>query len=718
MDYILKANLVLLLFFLFYQFILKRHTFFNANRWFLLVGLVISVLIPLVTITNYIYYEPVIFNTNANFNLLLTEAIVNDSPKSFDYISWVFYAYSVGIAVFFIKLLADIKSLFNLISNSEKEPNKGHKLVLNEQNTAPFSFFKWIVVNPKQFNKKELDLVLQHEIVHVKEYHSIDVMLSQLFAIMFWYNPIAWFYKIELQQNLEFIADQKVHDQSAHQHLYQKLLLKTSIPNQELAFTTTFYNSTIKKRIVMLHKSKSKPIFKLQFLLIIPVLAVFLLSMNTKDVYVPLEVEFPVNDTTSNAKDIKVIFTKDMSDQTLESIKADLKKNDILMIIKKISRNNEDEIIEIDVDFETKNGTANYMRGNPNGIIPFYFEMNSSDGGFGVGTVIINLTEDEIIKINKLVDQQIESFLAQTGGTLEELLKFYKKNSLTELREEMIEINKNMYKVGKMQNTIQTEKDSVWVNSFSKSFNSKANDTIIVQISEKIINEKEDNKTDSLNMNTLKYKFLLRKAMTSNAMYLNDSIKDINASMSPSKWSYTVNPGSTNNVVFIIDDILVDRKEINRLNPNDIDSVTVITDKTKLNSLGYKNKDGFINIKTNSLSNHLALRPRNTVTNYKVNSVAYINDKKKSKNSITHYIYKETTDEELKLQIKKFKEFGITMSYSKLKRNKNGDISNIKVRLQNNEGQEIEDTFSEKNGAVVMEYGLSNGKLKISKLTE
>ncbi len=711
MDYILKANLVLLLFFLFYQLLLKRHTFFNANRWFLLAGLAISVLIPLVTISNYIYYEPVTFNSNANIDLLLAEATVRDSPKSFNYFSWLFYAYIAGVAFFFIKLLLDIKSLFNLISNSKTVQNTSFKLVLNEQNTAPFSFFNWIVVNPKQFDNKELDLVLQHEVVHVKERHSIDMMLSQLYAIVFWFNPITWFYKQALQQNLEFIADQKVHDQNAHQHLYQKLLLKTSIPNQELAFTTTFYNSTIKKRIVMLHKPKSKQIFKLQFILIIPVLAVFLLSMNTKDIYVPLEVEYPVNDTTSNAKDIKIIFTKDMSDKTLKSIKEDLKDNNILMVIKKISRNNDAEIIEIDIDFETANGSANYMRGNPNGILPFYFEMNSSDGSFGVGTVSINLTEDEIIKINNLVDQQIESFLAQTGGTLEELLKFYKKNSLAELREEMIEINKKMYKVGNLKNKTLTEKDSIWVNSFSKSFITQVNDTIIVQI----INEKEDTETDSLNLNSSKYKFFLKKAMIDNTLYFNDSIKDINASNS------SINPNkikSPNKVVYMRHGKIIEESEFRSMDPDVIQSVEVFKNNRKLDSMGLSDKDVIIEFKTNALSNHLALKPKNTAIYYRLNNVAYTDDTNESKNGITHYIYKETTDEELNLQIKKFKEFGVTMNYSKLKRNKNGHITNIKVMLKNDDGQEIEDTFSEKNGAVVMEYGLSNGKLKISKLTE
>ena len=749
MDYILKANLVLLLFYLFYQLILKRHTFYNANRWFLLAGLAISVLIPLVTISNYIYYEPVTFHTNANINLLLAEATVSDSPKSFNYIYWLFYAYITGMVAFFIKLLLNIKSLFNLISKSKTVQKKAHKLVLSAQNTAPFSFFNWIVINPKQFSTKELDLVLQHEIIHVKEYHSIDMMLSQLYAIVFWYNPIAWFYKKELQQNLEFIADQKVYDQGANQHLYQKLLLKTSIPNQELAFTTTFYNSTIKKRIVMLHKPKSKQIFKIQFILIIPVLAAFLLSMNTKDVYVPLEVEYPVNDTTSNAKDIKIIFTKDMSDPTLESIKGDLKKNDILMIIKKISRNNEDEITEIDVDFDTENGTANYNMVNSNGIAPFYFEMNASDGSFGVGSIKNHSSTNSLKFISETINKseilgdsiRFEIDSTKSIKLISNALTIIDKNdSITYINASsaknnniftntdiVVYINNKQVGTEALKNILPDNIESMTVIKDKKELKklNHADKDGVIQI---VLKSQKKYSINPVGVSKIESKpkyetnptksFMFYEELMKSKLLSNIQFDDIDASLSNLKMHYYITKYDT--IVITQNGSRISRAEFDKINADDIQSIEVIKDSKILSKLGYPDKKEIIILKTNALSNHLALKPKNTVTNYELNgaSYQYNDDSDKSKNGITNYIYKETTDEELKLQIKKFKEFGVTMSYSKLKRNKNNNITNIKVRLQNDDGQEIEDTFSEKNGAVVMEYGLSNGKLKISKLTE
>jgi hypothetical protein len=198
-------------------------------------------------------------------------------------------------------------------------------------------------------------------------------------------------------------------------------------------------------------------------------------------------------------------------------------------------------------------------------------------------------------------------------------------------------------------------------------------------------------------------------------MFLDNFKSDINAS------NNSINPNNIHSptiVVYMLNGKIVDETQIQNLKQEQIKSFEVLKNKRKLDSMGYSGTDGIIEIKTDALSNHQLQNQKNSITYYRVDSAQYTDDKDASKNSITQYLYKETTNQDLQDQIKKLKEFGVTMSYSKLRRNKNGHITNIKVKLQNEDGQEIEDTFSEKDGAVVMEYGMSNGKLKISKLTE
>ena len=189
--------------------------------------------------------------------------------------------------------------------------NGTYHYIETNRDVAPFSFFKWIVYNPTQFNNTELQHIIAHERVHARQKHSIDIILNQLACVVFWFNPFVWLYKRELQQNLEFIADQEAQDVSPCEKSYQLVLLKSSVPNHQFILTNNFYNSQIKKRIVMLHKSKSNKLNALKYILIVPVLALFLMSFNTKEIFV--EKEMPISENTliedaSPGEDLNLIY--------------------------------------------------------------------------------------------------------------------------------------------------------------------------------------------------------------------------------------------------------------------------------------------------------------------------------------------------------------------------------------------------------------------------
>jgi beta-lactamase regulating signal transducer with metallopeptidase domain len=139
------------------------------------------------------------------------------------------------------------------------------------------------------FTKKELEQIITHEKVHVDQHHSIDILLTQLTCITLWFNPFIWLYNKNLKQNLEFIADKNAQSKVTCKKSYQTTLLKTSMPSHQIVLSNHFYNSLIKKRIVMLHKSKSKKINLIKYAFIIPLLAIFLMSFNTKEVYIKKE---------------------------------------------------------------------------------------------------------------------------------------------------------------------------------------------------------------------------------------------------------------------------------------------------------------------------------------------------------------------------------------------------------------------------------------------
>ena len=132
-------------------------------------------------------------------------------------------------------------------------------------------FFNYIFYNPSLFEPNELHSVLEHEKVHARQFHTLDILLLEVLKIFFWFNPVLWFYKSAVKQNLEYLADHFAIANAGDKKSYQYLMLKQAVEIQEYTLANSFYNSLIKKRIVMLNKSKSKQVKLVKYALLIPI---------------------------------------------------------------------------------------------------------------------------------------------------------------------------------------------------------------------------------------------------------------------------------------------------------------------------------------------------------------------------------------------------------------------------------------------------------------
>ena len=358
MEYFIKASSILTIFYLVYFIFLKQETFFLSNRLFLLTGIIGALILPNVLIPIYIEVEPKLATSNLPQGVLIEP---NEITPKFNWLLLATYAYS-AITLFLLgKFIMEISSVFGLIKRGTVKHSEAFKMVETQDQVSPFSFFKWIFYNPKQFHFSELKLIINHEKVHAKQYHSIDVLVMELVCIIFWFNPIAWIYKKSLKQNLEFIADKETQKTSHCQKTYQRLLLKTTIKNHHMALANPFYNSLIKKRIVMLQKSKSSKIRAWKYILILPLLGLFLMSFNTKEVFVtketaPIKTNIVTVSASSTAQDLDLIenlfsnkqiqlkFTdlERNSDQLIETISISTKKINDSRFIKRLTINKKD----------------------------------------------------------------------------------------------------------------------------------------------------------------------------------------------------------------------------------------------------------------------------------------------------------------------------------------------------------------------------------------
>src|SRR5690606_6284036 len=230
--YFIKVSVLVSIFYLSYSLLLKKETFFSIYRWFLLVGLITSILLPLIMITKTVWIEPQtvevfqepIFFTDFSDEMIIPETITTIEQPEKTQIHWshlVAGFYLIGVLFFLVKFVLSSLSLYKILHKAPSQKQNGFRFIDSKSAKTPFSFFNYIVFDSSKFSEEELQNIIAHEKVHCQQKHSMDVLFSELFTIVFWLNPFVWFYKKAIQQNLEFIADNKAIKTTENKMNYQ-----------------------------------------------------------------------------------------------------------------------------------------------------------------------------------------------------------------------------------------------------------------------------------------------------------------------------------------------------------------------------------------------------------------------------------------------------------------------------------------------------------------
>jgi len=390
MEYLLKANAVIVIFYLCYKLFLQKDTFFETNRWFLLTGILVAVFIPFLVIPIYVESATLLLENYAFSEQTVTP---ENTLGSFNFLYYIIMAYFIGFMLFLINFVYQLISVRQLIAKNIHEKIGGYTYIKISKNLSPFSFFNYIVYNPDLFNGTELEQIITHEKVHVRQYHSFDILLMQLACIAFWFNPYIWLYNKDFKQNLEFIADKNAVNKSHCKKSYQYTLLKSSLTTHQLSLTNNFYNSLIKKRIIMLHKSKSKKINLLKYAFVIPVLALFLMSFSTEKVFINSETNIAnykvmTSKATINGH-LDAIITKEFSDSDLDDLKTKFTSEGYTLKIKGIKRNKQGEITAIKIDVSSKTSNASYNVNADEAIKPIKISIDADGQNISIGNANI-----------------------------------------------------------------------------------------------------------------------------------------------------------------------------------------------------------------------------------------------------------------------------------------------------------------------------------------
>ena len=316
--YILKTSICLTGFYLFYRLLLSKETFHRFNRVALLGILLLSLLIPFCEIT--VPKESEVQQTLVTIEQILTladhvpQTEVQALPSSMPlWLPVLLCIYLLGILFFLGRNLYSLFHMLRLLHGRRQEKlEKGITLIIHDKNIAPFSWMKYVVISEKdlQENSKE---ILIHEMAHVHNRHSIDLLISDICIIFQWFNPASWLLKQELQNIHEYEADETVIRQGINAKQYQLLLIKKAVGTRLYSMANSFNHSKLKKRITMMLKEKSSPWARMKYLYVLPVAAITLTAFARPEISNELnEIStIKVNDITSilDAKEVNNSLT-------------------------------------------------------------------------------------------------------------------------------------------------------------------------------------------------------------------------------------------------------------------------------------------------------------------------------------------------------------------------------------------------------------------------
>ena len=280
LTYLIKANVVLVVLFGFYQLISAGDTFFKWRRLSLLTIYVLSLFLPAIDLSVLVNETAPLGNILPRMAYNLPEVTVQPTHDNFDWQQLAVWLYTGVALALLLRVFWQVVVVCRLAQRSERATLHGTAVCLLTGDYSPFSFFRWIFVNPDDKTPSQVQQILTHEQTHVAQWHSADALLSQLFVAVFWFNPVAWLMRLQVRNNLEYLADRSVINGGTDKKAYQYHLLAVAYRTNVATITNNFNVLPLKKRIKMMNKQTSNPLARFKYLLFVP-LAVALLAMNS-----------------------------------------------------------------------------------------------------------------------------------------------------------------------------------------------------------------------------------------------------------------------------------------------------------------------------------------------------------------------------------------------------------------------------------------------------
>lgn len=331
---LVKASLVIVVLLAFYKLFLEKESFFLANRIYLLSCLVLASSLPFIALPALVEHQGVLSTLIETYGeedilreeVMLSEKDLTRSPKktaqSLDSSGvassdtkpsstpaesllreevskpevaspnqlqtgkgvsyWLTLLYWFGVIVFSCNLLGQLAlTLWKIYSSEDKIEDIDCVIINRSDKTAPCSFFKYIFINPASYDLDTYEQIIAHEKIHVQQWHTLDLLLSELAAIILWFNPFIWMLRKDVERNIEYQTDHEmIKAEEEVKESYQLNLVKIATYTYPLTITTNYNQSLIKQRILKMNTKKSNPNSYWKYAFVAPTIFILLLLLN------------------------------------------------------------------------------------------------------------------------------------------------------------------------------------------------------------------------------------------------------------------------------------------------------------------------------------------------------------------------------------------------------------------------------------------------------
>jgi TonB family protein len=248
------------------------------NRFYLASSLVFSAIVPLIDFS-------FMFSGNGTVRYYVVLDTISITPgevtnvvtSNISLFQVILVAYLTGVSIFAVRFAIQAGQLAWLVRKYGITRKEGIKMVLIHREYSPFSFFNLIFINTKDYNPEQLREIIEHERVHIRQYHTVDIILLEIMTILQWFNPVIWLYRRSLKGLHEYLADEGVLLLGFSIKKYQNMLLNQAMGIQLNDLTNNFNKSLLKRRLIMMNTPRSGYIARLKPFMALPL--VILMAM-------------------------------------------------------------------------------------------------------------------------------------------------------------------------------------------------------------------------------------------------------------------------------------------------------------------------------------------------------------------------------------------------------------------------------------------------------